>query len=145
MKNFFKNLFKVKGGLLDTLDEELEKLQEYINENEGKAIENLKKLGWTILSTDKRLAFYGYKIQKNDHICEVSLNEAMKMTGRITSRQANPEGWSGLTKVVFRGKVYDCISVDFDEDLVAIEQAGGGELWWKRIESCDKIFNEPKK
>lgn len=144
MKNFFKNLFTVKGGLFSTLDEEIAHLDAYIQKNKVRAEENLKRNGWTILSTNTRLIDYGYKIQKNDHICRVSLDEALRITSRITARQANPEGYSGLTRAIYKGKVYDVIAVDFDEDLVAIEQTGGGEPWWKRIESYDKIFNEPK-
>lgn len=65
------------------------------------------------------------------------------MAKRITSNEANPEGYSGFTKVVFKGEVYDLLQIDFEEDLVAIDICGDiDNPSWKRIESCDKIYNQ---
>lgn len=52
---------------------------EFIKANEVAAEENLRKLGWNILSTDTRIAFFGYRIQKENMIHDISLREALKM------------------------------------------------------------------
>jgi hypothetical protein len=58
---------------------------------------------------------------------------------RITCFEANPEGWSGLTRAIYKGKEYKVMQVHFEEDLVAInefdefDENGEPKMEWKRI------------
>ncbi len=66
---------------------------------------------------------------------------------RKTCHEANPEGYSGLTRAIYKGKEFEVQSVHFEEDLIAIIQDPNYEdeqLDWKRVESFDKVFNVKK-
>jgi hypothetical protein len=63
------------------------------------------------------------------------------MTQRKTAHEANPEGYSGLTHCVLNNVVYKVASVNFEEDLIAIDKCNDDEFWWYRIESFEKVFN----
>ena len=77
MISFLKKIWREMRR--DSLTEMLDAEDKFIDENEPAALENLKRLGWAILSTDKRICFYSYRIQKGEHIHDVSLREALAM------------------------------------------------------------------
>lgn len=68
-----------KENTRDHIDAMFEDESKFIDENEPAALANLERLGWAVINTDKRIAFYSYRIQKGEHIHEVSLREALKM------------------------------------------------------------------
>lgn len=72
IKNWFKEEFKHHPDAFEVENK-------FLNEHKGEAVIHLEHLGWNILSTDRRIAFYGYRIQKGDKIYEVSLREALEM------------------------------------------------------------------
>jgi hypothetical protein len=73
IKSFFRSIFS------SNIDDLCDELRQSISENSPRAEENLKKLGWNIISVDRRLFFYSYRIQKGDSIHTVSITEALLM------------------------------------------------------------------
>lgn len=64
------------------------------------------------------------------------------MKQRKTTTEVNPKGYGGKTFAIYKGKEYQVVSVNFDEDLIAIDELGDGGIDWKRCESFDKVFNK---
>lgn len=76
MKNIWK---KIKEYFRSELDRLIDTESVFISANKTIAENLLKELGWNILSTDDRVCFFGYKIQKGDKIYKVSLREVLKL------------------------------------------------------------------
>lgn len=75
-----KNLWRiVKSIFRSNIDDLVDEESAFVDENAPKAVAHLSRLGWRILSTDRRIFFYSFKIQKGDFIHEVSIREALKM------------------------------------------------------------------
>lgn len=79
-----KNLWIVvkcawKAVFRSNIDEIVDEQSDFVRENAPKAVAHLESLGWRILSTDRRIFFYSFKVQKGDFIHEVSVREALKM------------------------------------------------------------------
>lgn len=59
----------------------------------------------------------------------------------MTIEQFEKTAFSINTKVIWNGKVYDVISVDFDENLIGINEfpdpLNGTVASWKRCENCE--------
>lgn len=62
-----------------SLDRMMRLENDRINTLKDKAVKHLNKQGWTILSTNTTIAFYGYRIQKGNQIYTVSIDEALKI------------------------------------------------------------------
>jgi hypothetical protein len=58
----------------------------------------------------------------------------------MTLKELNPNGYTPKNKAIYKGKEYEIISLDFYEDLVAIDETGDGYPWWKRSENIEKII-----
>jgi hypothetical protein len=55
----------------------------------------------------------------------------------MTIEEFNNMKFCGGMRVLYNGKDYDIVSVDFEEALIGIEEIEGGEdLSWKRCENC---------
>lgn len=73
-----KEWFKRNWNTEDSIDGLIRVEREFINANRQRAIEHLNNLGWNILSTDERVCFYSFKIQKGEHIINsVGIKEAL--------------------------------------------------------------------
>lgn len=68
-----------KKNMRSDLDRIFEQENAFINKHRDAAIKNLESLGWAIISRDERVAFYGFRIQKGEHIHRVSLREALEI------------------------------------------------------------------
>lgn len=63
----------------------------------------------------------------------------------MTIEQFENTGFSINTKVIYKGKIYDVVSVDFEENLIAIctskedLELDFGGIEWKRCENCEIV------
>lgn len=59
----------------------------------------------------------------------------------MTREEFAKHRFSAATTVRYQGKVYEVYSVDFEEDLIAIDEYGtdGEILAWKRCENCEIV------
>ncbi len=60
----------------------------------------------------------------------------------MTITEFEKTGFSGNSKIIYDGKTYDVIMVDFQESLIAIDEFPDDEdenkqLSWKRCENCE--------
>lgn len=62
----------------------------------------------------------------------------------MTIEQFEKTGFSANSKIIYNGKTYDVIMVDFEESLIAIDEFPDDEdenkqLSWKRCENCELL------
>jgi hypothetical protein len=61
----------------------------------------------------------------------------------MTIEEFKKTGFYSGIKIKYKGKVFDAVSVDFEECLIGIEEniegADEDEISWKRCENCELI------
>lgn len=62
----------------------------------------------------------------------------------MTIEQFEKTSFSGNSKIIYDGKTYDVIMVDFQESLIAIDEFPDDDdenkqLSWKRCENCEIV------